>query len=255
MPHGPEKNLPSSPAADQFTAVVLAGGLGTRLRSVVTDRPKVLAVAHGRPFLLSILDQVVSAGAERILLCVGYLWEQVVEAIGDDYRGVPVLYSIEEQPRGTGGALQRAASQIITPQVVVLNGDSFFDINFPELWRRHISTGALVTIALKHVSDTSRYGAVECDASGRVLRFCEKGASCAEGWVNGGIYAIQRTFLSTLPKATALSLEREVFATWRGEGLHAVPCTGMFLDIGTPGDYARVDEFLTSVGAHHSSSS
>ena len=226
------------------TAVILAGGLGTRLRSVVGDRPKVLAETFGRPFLSHLLDQLKSAGIRTAVLCTGYLGAQVQAAFGNRYGNLAFQYSQESRPLGTGGALRSVLSLCGSDPILVLNGDSFLDVDFDGLWNYHHAHAARATLALVRLSDTRRFGRVTFAEEGHVLAFQEKGARHGPGWINAGIYLLSRRLLSTIPLARPISLERESFPAWIGAGLYGYPCQGRFLDIGTPESYAAANEFF-----------
>jgi D-glycero-alpha-D-manno-heptose 1-phosphate guanylyltransferase len=227
-----------------ITAAILAGGLGTRLRPVVSDRPKVLAVIRGRPFMTYLLDQLVSAGIRSVVLCTGYQGEQVKASLGPSYRTLELIYSQEPSPLGTGGALRQAFSLFQSDPVLVLNGDSFFDLNLSGFFQWHEARKARATLALVQRPETQRYGRVDLGPDGDVIRFNEKGAESGAGWINAGIYLLSRPLLQTIPKEGAVSLERDLFPAWMGRGLYGYPGEGRFLDIGTPESYAIADEFL-----------
>src|SRR5262245_1101203 len=175
-----------------ITAVILAGGLGTRLRSVVADRPKALAKVQGRPFLAYLLDQVAAAGIKRVVLCTGYLGEQVQGTFGDTYKALRLAYSQESSPLGTAGALRLALPVLESDAVLGMNGDSFCETNFSTFWTWHCMREADATLRLTEVANTRRYGRVQVDANGRVLGFDEKGDTNGPGWVNAGIYLLKR---------------------------------------------------------------
>lgn len=219
------------------TAVILAGGLGTRLREVVADRPKVLAEVNGRPFLASLLDRLVDAGIRRVVLCTGYMAELVSDTFGDEYRGVALLYSIEQTALGTGGALRLALPLITSDPALIMNGDSFCDADLPLFACQHHSADAKASLVLTEVEDVTRYGSVDVDLSGTVLSFREKGRQSGKGLINAGIYMMDRQVIETIQSGSAVSLEREVFPQLTGKGLYAFPQKGRFIDIGTPSDY------------------
>src|SRR5262245_39674064 len=150
------------------SAAILAGGLGTRLRPVVADRPKVLTDVAERPFVTYLLDQLATAGLREVVLLTGYRGEQVYEALGETYRGMRLRYSQEESPRGTGGALRAGLDYLDTTTVLLVNGDSFCDLEMAEFWRFHAGCRAEVSLALARVSDTSRYGRVRLAAQDQV---------------------------------------------------------------------------------------
>ena len=236
----------SRPTADlsSVTAAVLAGGFGTRLRSVISDRPKVMAPVDGRPFLYYLLDQLAAAGCRSVVLCTGHLGEQVQAALGERYEGIRLHYSRELQPLGTGGALKLALSQIVSDPVLVLNGDSFLGIDLATYGRWHHDQGAPGSIALTRVRHGDRYGRVQMDMTGRIVSFSEKDRVSGPGWINAGIYLLGRKLLERIPDGTNVSLEHDLFSGWTQRGLYGYYSPAHFLDIGTPEDFARSGEFL-----------
>lgn len=234
--------------SDRIEAIVLAGGLGTRLRPVLRDRPKVLADFNGRPFLAYVLDALAQAGVARSVISTGYLGPMVRDAIGDAHAGMPVAYVEETQPMGTGGAVRLAAARCEGDPVLCLNGDSLCVWDLPSLLGAHRARGAAATLLSVRVPDISRYGALEVDGDGGVTGFAEKGESGGEGIINAGVYALSRALLASIPEGVAVSLEREVFPRWIGRGLCAHAGDGAFLDIGTPEDHARGEAFLRARG-------
>ena len=234
------------------TAAILAGGLGTRLRSVVADGPKVLAEVRGRPFLAYLLRQLVATGVRYVVLCTGYLGEQVQATFGDSYGPLRLVYSQESSPLGTAGAIRLALPLFkpglneanISDSVLVMNGDSFCEANLRAFWAWHCARGADATLLLTHVPDTKRYGRVLVDDDGFVLNFDEKGHKGGPGWINAGIYLLNHRLLLTIPASGAVSLEREMFPDWIGRGLYGYRSQGRFLDIGTPESYAEALQFF-----------
>lgn len=228
-----------------LTAAILAGGLGTRLRTVVTDRQKVVASVAGRPFLMRLLDQLADAGLRRVVICTGYKAEQVAEMAGSGYRGMTLRYSPEPSPLGTSGALRNALTLLDSDPVLAMNGDSFCETDLAAFWRSHHERNATSSLVVREVADTSRSGRVGFDANGAVTSFVEKGASAGPGWINAGIYLLGQALLKGIPAERPVSLERETFPVWIGRGLYAFPTTGKFLDIGTPESYAAAQKMFT----------
>jgi D-glycero-alpha-D-manno-heptose 1-phosphate guanylyltransferase len=230
---------------DGVSCAVLAGGLGTRLRSVVADRPKVLAEVAGRPFLAHLLDQLHHSGADGVVLLTGFGAEHVAAAFGTSYRGMTLRYSVEPEPLGTGGAVRHAAEQFTRESVLLLNGDSFCAVDLGGL----VATARRaerVGLALAHVEDVSRYGAVVLGPAGAVTGFAEKGGGVRPGWINAGIYRIPRTLIDDIPPGRPVSLEREVLPRWvTFPGIRGVP-GGRFIDIGTPESFAAADTFFAA---------
>lgn len=239
------------------TAVILAGGLGRRLRSVVPDRQKALAPVAGRPFLALLLERLGAAGMRDVILAVGHRAAGVRAFCGDGRRfGVEVRYSEERAPLGTAGAMALAAPLARTDPFLVLNGDTLAELDWDDLLRHHATRGASLTMALAAVPDRGRFGTVEVDPNGRVTGFAEK-AMAGAGWVNAGVYVVARTVLERCPAlarrsgARPASLERDVLPSLVGRGLHGFRAPGLrFLDIGTPAALARADRVLALEGGH-----
>ncbi|MEM7204410.1 MAG: nucleotidyltransferase family protein [Planctomycetota bacterium] len=235
------------PALRDVTAVVLAGGLGTRLRSVVSDRPKVLAEVLGRPFLAYLLDQLAAAGVVDVVLSTGYRADQIEAAFGGGYKNLRLRYSREEEPLGTGGAIRLAQEAARSDPLMVLNGDSYCGADLPAFARWHRQHEAAGSLVLVEVPDVARFGHVEVTPEGVVTRFEEKGARQGPGWINAGVYLLSEPLVREIPVGRAVSLEREVFPRWIGNGLlgcKALDCR--FLDVGTPESYAAAERFFAS---------
>jgi D-glycero-alpha-D-manno-heptose 1-phosphate guanylyltransferase len=229
-------------------AVLLVGGLGTRLRSVVPSTPKVLASVGNRSFLELLVGQLRSQGILRLVMCTGYLADQIENEFGDGRAwGIAIEYSREEQPLGTAGAVKRAQHYLRdVPEFVVMNGDSFLEVGFRNLMDFHRIHSAMATMAVLRVEDTSRYGTVHIDPSGRVRGFSEKTGGETPGLVNGGVYIFNHAVFQYIPETPA-SLERDVFPQLLDRGLYAQEQHGMFIDIGTPGDYLRAQQLRDSL--------
>ena len=228
-----------------ITAAILCGGLGTRLRSVVADRPKALAPVRGRPFLTYLLDQLAAASVGEVVLLTGYRADQVYDALGATYAGMGLLYSEEPTPLRTAGALRWALPGFSGRTVLLLNGDSFCDVDlaaFCGFHRRHAADASLV---LARARDASRFGRVRTGPGGRVRRFEEKGSAPGGGWINAGVYLFDRGLIEELAPGRPASLERELIPAWAvGGRVHGFRCRGRFLDIGTPASYAEAERFF-----------
>ena len=173
----------------ELTAVILAGGLGTRLRSVVADRPKVLAEVCGRPFITFLLDILAASGVAEVVLATGHLAEQIEDCLGSTYKGMALRYSREHERLGTGGAVRLGLPKISNDLVLVMNGDSFCEIDLKAFIANHQSSSFQVSMAVRQVEDTARYGRVEFDEEKRVLSFAEKVSGFGgAGWINAGMY-------------------------------------------------------------------
>jgi NDP-sugar pyrophosphorylase family protein len=226
------------------TGAILAGGLGTRLRACVADRPKVLAPVRGRPYLTYLLDQLAGAGLREVVLLTGYMGDLVQTTLGASYAGMRLAYSREPAPLGTGGALRLALPCIPSSAVLLLNGDSFCDVDLLGLWDFHCLQRAEVTMTLNSVPDTARYGRVRI-AQDTVECFEEKQEAGGAGWINAGVYLINRDRIAEIPTGRLISLERDMLPTWAKRNcMRGFRCTGRFLDIGTPESYTEAETFF-----------
>ena len=224
-------------------AIVLAGGLGTRLRGVIGEIPKCMAPVAGKPFLQYQLEWLSRFNISHVVLSVGYLREQVIDFVNGREWPFKISYAVEREPLGTGGGIRLALQKCRGNKVYVLNGDTFYNVNLKAL-----AFTAPVTLALKPMRDFDRYGAVDWDGD-LVNAFHEK-KYCAEGLINGGVYAIDRSQLdmSLFPKS--FSFEREVLEPLANYGLVAGEVQdGYFIDIGVPDDFARAQWELPEIQA------
>jgi len=226
------------------SAMILAGGLGTRLKSVVADRPKVLAPVAGRPFLAWLLDQLAVAGLRHAVICAGYLADQLERAFGHAHGALALSWSREARLLGTGGALRLAAPLVRSSTALVLNGDSYCAADLGAFHAWHRARGGVGSLLLVQVADTSRYGRVEIDRQGRVTSFVEKGAAGGPGLINAGVYLLETLLLEEIDEGRAVSLERDLLPAWIPRGLVGHACQAPFLDIGTPESYAQAEAFM-----------
>jgi D-glycero-alpha-D-manno-heptose 1-phosphate guanylyltransferase len=241
------------PAADRASAidqaVILAGGLGTRLRSVVSDVPKPMAPVAGRPFLEHQMDFWADQGIRRFVLSVAYLGETIVAHFGNRYRGCDIEYAVEETPLGTGGGVLLSAQRVVGEgPFLLLNGDTFFQVELSRLAAYHERAGSDWTVALFRPDEAGRYGGVELAPDGRILSFLDKSAAAGK-LANGGVYLVNPRVLAGMasrpPRKCSLEtdLMPELLA---GARVHGLECPGRFLDIGVPEDYARAAEFVSA---------
>ena len=225
--------------------ILLAGGLGTRLRAEVPDVPKPLAPVAERPFLLWLLDAYAAAGMRRVILAIGYRGEQIASLVGDAWCGMTIAYSREETPLGTGGAVVQAAALVQGEGVHLANADTYLRYSPSALEVATRQQDALLGVALASVPDVGRYGAVDV-AAGRVVGFREKGGH-GDGLINAGSYFLTREGLAALPRRRAYSFEEQVLLPWSRAGrLAAFTATSAFMDIGVPEDYRRAQTVLAA---------
>lgn len=228
-----------------FTALILAGGLGKRLRSVVLDRPKPMAMVRGVPFLEMLIDSLADKGVRRFVLLTGYKAEAIEDHFGSNYRrDLEIVFSHEHSPLGTGGAVRNADAFATYPSLLV-NGDTFFDVDLRKLLQFHMDTGVDVTLSLFKVEDVSRYGSVEVDQRGMVIGFREKDENITEpGLINAGLSLLSKHLINSLPPGS-FSMEREIFPSLVGSGkMFGLLQQRPFFDIGTPESYEAFKLFM-----------
>ncbi len=218
--------------------IILAGGMGTRLQSVVSDVPKCMAPVAGQPFLYYLLTTLAEVGFKHIILSLGYKHEVIESWLQANSFPVDISSVTETSPLGTGGAVKLALSKARTEEVFILNGDTFFGVNYPEMMHLHQATQSAATVALKKMEKFDRYGVVDTEpATSRILRFNEK-QYCEKGLINGGIYLLNRHELDNFPDK--FSLEKDFFETAvHTSTLSGYQSNGYFIDIGIPEDYAQ----------------
>jgi D-glycero-alpha-D-manno-heptose 1-phosphate guanylyltransferase len=224
-------------------AVILAGGMGTRLRNAVPDLPKPMAPVDGKPFLGYLLEWLTEYPVSKIILSIGYKPEAITGYFGNSFLGIPVEYVIEEEPLGTGGGIMRACRDVSESDFLVINGDTFFPIDLMKLYSFHTWHGCFITVALKKMKDFSRYGSVEYN-DGKILQFHEK-KLCHDGFINGGIYAINRRIMMSQHLPKVFSFEKEILEKSAGSGdLRGMIFDEPFLDIGMPEEYRRASDIM-----------
>jgi len=230
-------------------AVILAGGFGTRLSHVVSNVPKPMAPVYGKPFLCYLLDRLDQAGVTHAVLATGYKHECIASYFGEQYKSIHISYSQETEPLFTGGAIRLAATSLSEESFLVVNGDTLFDIDLSSFCDFHEKHRAPVSIALRQVANTDRYGAVETDGD-IITCFREKESSSGAGVINGGIYAIQREWLLSQELPKKFSFEKEVLQPLAPERiLRGMVFRDYFIDIGVPDDYFRAQREFASLFA------
>lgn len=229
-------------------AIVLAGGLGTRLQDVLPDIPKCMAPVKGKPFLSYILDYLIRQDISKVILSVGYRKEFIIRYFGNNYNSLLIDYAIEDVPLGTGGAAKLAFDYCNQDQAFVMNGDTCFLPDLFEMEKLHIQSKADITIAVKNMPETSRYGLVLTDRDDRIVDFREKDSSSGSGLINGGLYLVKKLILDVVQEKK-FSLENDVFnVSCSGLWIQAFRTDAYFLDIGIPGDYAKAQTMINFPG-------
>ena len=227
-------------------AIVLAGGLGTRLAPKLDGLPKAMAQVAGRPFLEILLSQLNRPGCTRVLLSVGHLHHVIQNHFGTSFHGMRLDYVIENVPLGTGGAIRKALAEAAEKSVLVLNGDTYLDADYAAMMRFHEAQGAGMTMAVTHQADIARYGGVLVN-EGRVIAYEEKGRS-GPGWINAGVYVLRKEIQWPPALPQRFSFEMDFLAK---EISRLAPAAyrvdGFFLDIGVPEDLDRAQRELTGL--------
>jgi len=225
---------------DDMEAIILAGGFGTRLRRVVSDVPKPMALVNEKPFLQYILDYLKKQGVCRVVLAVGYMHEKIKNFFGDQYAGMELIYSIEKAPLFTGGAIKQALMQCKNDEVFVINGDTFFDVDLTAMQHFHERNGSDLTLAIRYMTNFERYGTLERKQD-RIVAFHEKKKTKA-GYINGGVYFMKKNLLDTILEEK-FSFEKDFMEKQTKQiQILGFESDGYFIDIGVPEDYAKAQE-------------
>jgi D-glycero-alpha-D-manno-heptose 1-phosphate guanylyltransferase len=219
-------------------AIILAGGLGTRLKYLLNDLPKPMADIKGYPFLHFIFKYLTTQQINSVILSVGYKHESIQNYFKDNYLGIKIQYVIEDSPLGTGGAIKKALEKTID-EVVIINGDTFFPISIKQLQYDYNASKADLQISLKPMIDFDRYGTVEINNEKIITSFIEK-KYCKQGLINGGIYYTSKDLIEKLPAKEKFSFENDFMQV---ENKNFKQCASVFenyfIDIGIPEDYTR----------------
>jgi D-glycero-alpha-D-manno-heptose 1-phosphate guanylyltransferase len=236
---GDVKKLPAEHEVKINEAVILAGGLGTRLRSEVSDLPKCLAPVAGKPFLSYVIDMLRMQGIERFIFSLGYLSEKIEEFLQAQYPTLDYTTVIEKEPLGTGGAIRLALSKAREKHVLVANGDTLFRVDLKRVLSTHLQNNSECTLALKPMLDFDRYGVVGINEEGRIISFLEK-KHYSKGLINGGIYLLDREKFMARNFPEKFSFEKDYCEQYYGSaGFYGSIQEGYFIDIGIPEDFKK----------------
>lgn len=229
----------------EINVAILAGGFGTRFKSITNGKHKVLTEVKKHPFLELLLHQLNQAGFKKIIICTGYLGNQIRKKFGASYKNLQLFYSQEKKPLGTAGSLRNAFPLLNSETVMVMNGDSFCEINFKGFWKFHIKRKSNATIAVTTVSDVSHSGKVKLGKDKSIINFQEKQEGSGGGLINAGIYLINRALIAEIPVGKKVSIEKDIFPNWIGREFYGYMAGESFIDIGTPENYARAEQFFS----------
>jgi D-glycero-alpha-D-manno-heptose 1-phosphate guanylyltransferase len=221
-------------------AIILAGGLGTRLKEVINDLPKPMANVNNKPFLEYLFRYLSNFGITNIVLSVGYKYEIIKDYFGEEFLGIKVKYAIEKEPLGTGGAIALSMKMTKTNDVLIINGDTFFDVDINLLFSFYKKLNSELAIALRSVEDISRYGAVVINKYGIITNFLEKNQSIGTGLINGGMYVLNKEHFIKKSFERKFSFEKEYLEkSFKSEKIAGMIFNNYFIDIGIPTDYYR----------------
>jgi D-glycero-alpha-D-manno-heptose 1-phosphate guanylyltransferase len=227
-------------------AVILAGGFGTRLAGVVSEVPKTMALIKDMPFLSYLLDQLYIYGFEKIILATGYKSDIIESFFGTSYKNIELVYSVEKEPLGTGGAISNAVRLLGSDYFFVLNGDTYFEVDFNRMEQKFLQSNSGLMVALKPMFNFDRYGTV-VTSSEKIISFNEK-KFCKKGLINGGVYMIMKYWLNERAVGKVFSFEKDILEKSAGkENITYYISDGYFIDIGIPEDYERAVEELPKI--------
>lgn len=221
-------------------AIILAGGFGTRLQSLVSDVPKSMALINQRPFLEYLFDYLISQGVTKAVLSVGYKHEIIEDHFEDHYRTLRIGYAVEAEPLGTGGGIRLAFWKITEPRALVMNGDSLFRVDYQAMMEAHLKKKADATLALRKLEDTGRYGRVSVNRAMRITGFAEKQQESGPGYINGGVYILEKLLLMEPELRGRFSIEKDFFERYCSYSrMYGFSSKDYFLDIGIPEDFNK----------------
>lgn len=227
-----------------FETVILAGGLGKRLREAVPNLPKPLAPVGSKPFMSLLFDQLLNSHIQKVTLAVGYMSEKVIDTFGNCYKDLSLEYAIEDEPLGTGGAIANALKGKDYNQALVLNGDSFCNVSLKEFTKWHLESKNQVSLVLAYQENRERYGGVEYNlTTHRIASFVEKKSNLPPGYINAGIYFFSKEFIDMFPETVPLSLENQILP-YQLRNLHGWARKSEFIDIGTASSYTEASSYL-----------
>lgn len=226
------------------TAIILAGGFGTRLQTVVKDLPKPMAQVNGEPFLNYQLRYLNHFGIKHVVFSTGHLSEKISDYYKDEFLGIKISYAKEETPLGTGGGIRLALEQCAETNVLVLNGDSFFDVDLNLHFSQHSTHKADCSLAMRRVENAARYGTIKANGLRKIYAFKEKDGEEKQGLINGGVYILNKdVFLQHTEANKNFSIEKDFFEKKVSElNIFGFEYQGYFIDIGIPEDFSKAQK-------------
>ena len=226
------------------TAIILAGGMGTRLKTIISDLPKPMAPIMNVPFLTYQLNYLKHFGIKKVIFSVGYLSEKIIAHYNQSFENINIEYSIEKNPLGTGGGIRMAMSNLKEDLVLILNGDSFFDLNLEQFYNLHLEQKAEFSLALRYVNNSERYGNIEFNSSNQITSFIEKNQLNQSGYINAGVYILsKKLYLQNTKPNINFSIEKDFFEKQLNQLIiKGFEFKDYFIDIGIPEDYLKAQD-------------
>ena len=226
------------------TAIILAGGMGTRLKTIISDLPKPMAPIMNVPFLTYQLNYLKHFGIKKVIFSVGYLSEKIIAHYNQSFENISIEYSIEKNPLGTGGGIRMAMSNLNEDLVLILNGDSFFDLNLEQFYNLHHEQKSDFSLALRYVNNSERYGNIEFNSSNQITSFIEKNQLNQSGYINAGVYILsKKLYLQNTKPDINFSIEKEFFEKQLNQLIiKGFEFKDYFIDIGIPEDYLKAQD-------------
>lgn len=223
------------------TAIILAGGFGTRLKTIIPDLPKPMAPVNGEPFLTYQLRYLQHFNIKKVILSLGHLAEKISSYYGNTFENIQINYVTEESPLGTGGGIRLALERCNAEEALILNGDSFFDVDLDRYYLQHKKEGSQISLALRQAEDVARFGTIALDSENRIVSFVEKKGQSIPGIINGGTYIVNKAiFMESTPVNQNFSIEKDFFEKQlRDLIIKGFEFKGYFIDIGIPDDYQK----------------
>ena len=226
------------------TAIILAGGMGTRLKTIISDLPKPMAPIMNVPFLTYQLNYLKHFGIKKVIFSVGFLSEKIIAHYNQSFENISIEYSIEKNPLGTGGGIRMAMSNLNEDLVLILNGDSFFDLNLEQFYNLHHEQKSDFSLALRYVNNSERYGNIEFNSSNQITSFIEKNQLNQSGYINAGVYILsKKLYLQNTKPDINFSIEKDFFEKQLNQLIiKGFEFKDYFIDIGIPEDYLKAQD-------------
>ncbi len=226
------------------TAIILAGGMGTRLKTIISDLPKPMAPIMNVPFLTYQLNYLKHFGIKKVIFSVGYLSEKIIAHYNQSFENISIEYSIEKNPLGTGGGIRMAMSNLNEDLVLILNGDSFFDLDLEQFYNLHLEQKSEFSLALRYVNNSERYGNIEFNSSNQITSFIEKNQLNQSGYINAGVYILsKKLYLQNTKPNINFSIEKDFFEKQLNQLIiKGFEFKDYFIDIGIPEDYLKAQD-------------